>query len=71
MSYPIPLLQSGDNSPEKRDEPLNLSLKATTPLGIWSPASALEREGRSSPMDTCSDGEIPRINGGEKQHVRI
>ncbi|KAA0191978.1 hypothetical protein HAZT_HAZT003306 [Hyalella azteca] len=46
-------------SPEK-DEPLNLSLKGTVP-GIWSPASALEREGRSlSPMDTNFDADVIR-----------
>lgn len=51
-------------SPEKRDEPLNLSLKSCRPAkaAIWSPASALEQEekeeslpsptGRLSPMDS-------------------
>ena len=52
-------------SPEKRDEPLNLSLKSTrnTKATIWSPASALEQEekedrrmnspsGRLSPMES-------------------
>lgn len=51
-------------SPEKRDEPLNLSLKSCRPAkpAIWSPASVLEQEekeeslpsptGRLSPMDS-------------------
>lgn len=51
-------------SPEKRDEPLNLSLKSSrsTKAAIWSPAMALEQEekeeslpsptGRLSPMDS-------------------
>lgn len=57
-------------SPEKREEPLNLSLKSSRPTkaAIWSPASALEQEekeeslpsptGRLSPMDS-SDCEAP------------
>ncbi|ROT78488.1 putative GFI-Pag-sens-A protein [Penaeus vannamei] len=61
---PMPL------SPEKREEPLNLSLKSSRPTkaAIWSPASALEQEekeeslpsptGRLSPMDS-SDCEAP------------
>ncbi|XP_068247796.1 uncharacterized protein [Palaemon carinicauda] len=58
-------------SPEKRDEPLNLSLKSSRPkAAIWSPASALEQEekdeslpsptGRLSPMDS-SDCEAPAV----------
>ncbi|CAL4122682.1 unnamed protein product, partial [Meganyctiphanes norvegica] len=63
-------------SHEKRDEPLNLSLKspssvaATPKAAIWSPASTLEQEkeaslpsptGRLSPMDS-SDCEAPTIH---------
>lgn len=59
-------------SPEKRDEPLNLSLKnsRSTKAAIWSPASALEQEekeeslpsptGRLSPMDS-SDCEATAV----------
>ncbi|KAK3888822.1 hypothetical protein Pcinc_007131 [Petrolisthes cinctipes] len=58
-------------SPEKRDEPLNLSLKSSrhTKATIWSPASALEQEekeeslpsptGRLSPMDSSDCEAIP------------
>nr|XP_045607226.1 zinc finger protein Gfi-1b-like isoform X1 [Procambarus clarkii] len=58
-------------SPEKRDEPLNLSLKSCRPnkAAIWSPASALEQEekeeslpsptGRLSPMDSSDCEAIP------------
>ncbi|KAK8738330.1 hypothetical protein OTU49_017424 [Cherax quadricarinatus] len=58
-------------SPEKRDEPLNLSLKSSRPTkaAIWSPASALEQEekeeslpsptGRLSPMDSSDCEAIP------------
>ncbi|XP_042233396.1 uncharacterized protein LOC121873763 [Homarus americanus] len=58
-------------NPEKRDEPLNLSLKScrTTKATIWSPASALEQEereeslpsptGRLSPMDSSDCEVIP------------